>query len=409
MAEREGQHGDQARARRTSDSRGAGSRRSRTASVTRLPDPTGSPGQALPQRPALRPGVRRIWRGPDTVQLGRDQRRAVVVGDVDDAVWDVLERLDGRQTTEALIASSSLDADTVVGLLLRLDAAGLIDDAGSDARALTRLTVTRRDQLKAERDALVVRQRRPGDGARAFDRRTRAVVAVEGLGRVGATLALLLDASGVGQVRLVDDDPVDVADVSPGGHRLVDVSRGRAGALRDRMSPAPRRTPPRTVRSPRTGRPSRSVPPDERLPDLVVLTDAIALGERLRRGDELGRADVAHLAIDVTDGVGRIGPFVIPGRTSCLHCLDHARADRDPQWPVVLAQLVDLPAEVPSVVLSAQLAVAAAAEVCAWLDEQEAATLDGQLVVEPPGHQPQRRAVPRHPACGCGWGGTIAS
>jgi hypothetical protein len=295
-----------------------------------------------------------------------------------------------------------MDRDEVLALLHRFTAAGLLDDAGAD-RATPRLTVTRRDQLAPERDALVRRQRRPGDGARAFTRRMRAVVAVEGLGRVGAALALLLDGCGVGRVLLVDDEKVQVRDVGPVGHRLVDVSRTRSAALSDRLAPVPPLPP---ARSRRTGGQGPAAAP---APDLVVLTDTLPLRDRLRRSDELGHADVAHLVLEVADGVGRVGPLVLPGRSACLRCLDQARADRDPQWPLLLAQLVDAPVEVPSVLLAAQLAATGAAEVCTWLDDRTATTLGAQLVVEPPAHQPQRRPLPRHPGCGCAWGGTIAS
>jgi hypothetical protein len=363
--------------------------------------PTGAHPRPLPQRPALRPGVHRLWRGPEQLQLGRDPRRAVVVTEVDDAVWDLLQQLDGRHTTDALLASARVDTATALALLHRLDAAGLIDDAAADRRTTARLTVTRRDQLAPEQQALVMSQREPGAGAAAFRRRARAVVAVVGLGRVGASLAQLLDASGVGHLQLVDEAEVGVRDVGPAGHRLVDVSRSRSAALRDRMASAPLRA---TGRRRGDGHAT-----GDRPADLVVLTDALPLGDRLRRSDELGHADVPHLAIDVTDGVGRVGPLVLPGRSACLRCLDQARADRDPQWPLLLAQLVDAPEEVPSTLLAAQLAASAAAEVCTWLDDASASTLDAQLLVEPPAHQPRRCPLPRHPGCGCAWGGTIAS
>jgi hypothetical protein len=205
----------------------------------------------------------------------------------------------------------------------------------------------------------------------------------------------------VGQLVLHDERAVAAADVSPGGHRLVDVSRGRAAALRDRIV-AP-------LRRPTAARRRRGTPQGDPTPELVVLTDALTLGERIRRSDELGRADVPHLLLEVAEGVGRLGPLVLPGRSACRHCLDQARADRDPQWPLLLAQLVDAPVEVPASVLAAQLAAAAAAEVCAWLDAGSAPTVGAQLVVQPPAYRAERQALARHPGCGCGWGGTIAS
>ena len=48
--------------------------------------------------------------------------------------------------------------------------------------------------------------------------------------------------------------------------------------------------------------------------------------------------NVAHLSVAASEAIGVVGPLVIPGRTSCLSCVDMARTDRDPAWPLILAQ-----------------------------------------------------------------------
>ncbi|MCV7193163.1 hypothetical protein [Mycolicibacterium brumae] len=73
--------------------------------------------------------------------------------------------------------------------------------------------------------------------------------------------------------------------------------------------------------------------------DLVVLTDHQVVDPRLAR--ELTRDRIAHLPVRVRDGRGLVGPLVIPGMTSCLNCADLHRADRDPAWPALAAQLRD--------------------------------------------------------------------
>jgi bacteriocin biosynthesis cyclodehydratase domain-containing protein len=71
--------------------------------------------------------------------------------------------------------------------------------------------------------------------------------------------------------------------------------------------------------------------------DLVVLTDFLVSDPRLVR--DLHEAEVPHLPVRVRDGIGLIGPLVIPGVTSCLRCADLHRSDRDADWPAVAAQL----------------------------------------------------------------------
>ena len=50
--------------------------------------------------------------------------------------------------------------------------------------------------------------------------------------------------------------------------------------------------------------------------DLVVLSDNLVADPRMLR--DLHSQGVAHLAVRVRDGIGLVGPLVIPGVTSCL-------------------------------------------------------------------------------------------
>lgn len=71
--------------------------------------------------------------------------------------------------------------------------------------------------------------------------------------------------------------------------------------------------------------------------DLVVLADYQVTDPRLLK--ELHHGGIAHLPVRVRDGTGLVGPLVIPGLTSCLHCADLHRTDRDAAWPAVATQL----------------------------------------------------------------------
>jgi len=71
--------------------------------------------------------------------------------------------------------------------------------------------------------------------------------------------------------------------------------------------------------------------------DLAVLTDYLVADPRVVR--ELHDARITHLPVRVRDGIGLIGPLVIPGVTSCLRCADLHRSDKDPAWAAVATQL----------------------------------------------------------------------
>lgn len=70
--------------------------------------------------------------------------------------------------------------------------------------------------------------------------------------------------------------------------------------------------------------------------ELVLLTDRLVAEPGLLR--ELHGRAIPHLSVHLRDGVGVVGPLVVPGATSCLRCADLHRRDRDPAWPLLLAQ-----------------------------------------------------------------------
>ncbi len=162
------------------------------------------------------------------------------------------------------------------------------------------------------------------------------------------------------------------------------------------MTP-PGRGPPSTVAT----RPP--VPAATSDPDLVILADT--------HGRELSAALVSrvvpHLAASASEAIGVVGPLVQPGRTACLRCLDLARADRDPAWPLILAQLAGQAGADPmacDTVLATMVAAQAAAQALAFLDlgaEAAVAVTNGTLELVLPDWQWRRRTWHPHPRCGC--------
>lgn len=146
-------------------------------------------------------------------------------------------------------------------------------------------------------------------------------------------------------------------------------------------------------------------PARRRVPDLVVLADAMVPAPEVLTA--LLDARTPHLAVRLRDGKGLVGPLVLPGRTSCLRCLELHRAARDPCWPLLAAQLVDRPG---------QASAACAAATAALGVEQALAAIDavhGAPTRTPPEAVEtvfeldlgrgvlSRRHVPAHPACPC--------
>ncbi|SDP27558.1 hypothetical protein [Lentzea jiangxiensis] len=113
-----------------------------------------------------------------------------------------------------------------------------------------------------------------------------------------------------------------------------------------------------------------------------------------------------HLAVRVREGVGIVGPLVLPGRTSCLNCADLHRTDQDPAWPVIAAQLVGKPAssDVLFATGTATLAVAQVLESLTYVrvrDLPPPAVLNATLELDLLAGLAERRSWYPHPDCQC--------
>ena len=114
---------------------------------------------------------------------------------------------------------------------------------------------------------------------------------------------------------------------------------------------------------------------------------------------------VAHLTAAASEAIGVVGPLVIPGQTACLGCVDLARSDRDPAWPLILAQAsgrASQPAACAAA-LAAAVAAQATAQALAYLDQAApgAVVINGTLELVLPDWQWRRRSWVPHPQCRC--------
>ncbi|MDQ1668720.1 MAG: hypothetical protein QOE40_781 [Actinomycetota bacterium] len=348
-----------------------------------------------PVRPLLKPALRRVWRDDSTLQLGVDPRHAVVISGLDAPATRLVDSLDGTRDRGGVLATGfglGLDAWRVHELLSLLDRSGVLDDGAADRRHLAGLSHHERERLAPDLAAQSVVRRGTDGGAAVLARRGTSVVGVRGAGRVGASIATLLAAAGVGAL-LVDDPATTTArDTAPAGAAAADVGLPRQdAALRSAKRVAP------AVRS--------SIPRRRHEADLIVLAPVGLVEPHLP--DRLLRRGVVHLFAGVRDGTGIVGPLVLPGRSSCHRCHDLHRADRDPAWPSVAAQLtgtsrqLDAPCDV---VLATAVAAQAATQVLALLDGDPAPpAVDGTIEMSQTDGRVRRRGWSVHPHCGCAW------
>jgi bacteriocin biosynthesis cyclodehydratase domain-containing protein len=151
-------------------------------------------------------------------------------------------------------------------------------------------------------------------------------------------------------------------------------------------------------------------PPQRLVPDLVVLADALAPDPA--QVARLHAAGTAHLPARLRDGVGIVGPLVLPGRTACLGCLELHRSARDPAWPTVAAQLVgrrgraDPTAAAATAALTTEQALAALDATVSGSERPP--TLETTIELDVTAATITRRTWTPQPGCRCGARGRAA-
>jgi hypothetical protein len=287
-----------------------------------------------------------VWRDGDTVQIGLDPQRAVAITGVSGAA-DVIRLLDGSRDRPEVIAEAARRgvpvAMTERVLAVLATAGALIDYPAQLFRSVP--TELRRRLLPVLAAASLAGQDGDG-GASLLARRSATAVAVCGAGPLADSVADLLTRSGLATHHRESDD------------------RGPADLL---------------------------VLVGHRSPDQTA---------------QLLRSAHPHLSVTASEGIGVVGPLVLPGRTACLRCLDLARAERDAAWPLVLAQLSGSGASPPACdpVLAAAVAAQAAAIAVAFADggPLSRAAVNGTLELVLPDWRWRRRSWWPHAACCCG-------
>lgn len=345
--------------------------------------------------PALKPGLHRAWRAPRTLQVGLDPRRALVLDGLDAGLRSVLDVLDGSHTEAELLARAGAHGTSpsaVLELLRLLSRAGLLlepVELSVPAPAGVAADLAARSLLGADPDDVLASR-----GAARVD--------VVGAGRVGGAIATLLVAAAVGSVVVVDDDAARPADAFPGGLLAEDEGFPRARTLAARLGAA--RSGGEVDSAPALAPAAPTAPgrPAVRATRLVVLGPDRAVDPAVVAG--LVRDGVPHLHVELRETLAVVGPLVVPGRSSCQRCHDLHRCDRDPQWPLVRAQLHDSAARAGcDVVLAAGVAAVVAAQVLGHLEGRSVPAVDGTLEVALPDLTIRRRSWRPHPTCGCTW------
>ncbi|RJL33514.1 ThiF family adenylyltransferase [Bailinhaonella thermotolerans] len=347
-------------------------------------------------RPRLKTALRRVRRGRRAVQFGLHPARAVVIGDLEEPLMELLGHLDGTLDLGQVIeqaAELGVEEATVRRLVEFLTEGGVLEDASAPADPLRACLPGERDRLRMEIDAIASRPGVTDGGMLTLARRRAAHVRVHGAGRVGAQIAALLAAAGVGHLCVVDPSPVTMLDVTPGGLRWDQLGRPREDAA---------------VALAREAMPGINAwsgdgaagPGDGPRPDLAIVCPVTPLDPARVRSLMSGGAP--HLVVTALEDHATVGPLVVPGETACLRCLDLIRRDRDPAWAEVAARIGGHPPGegVSGAALAAATAGLSAGQALAFLDGERPTVMNATVDVMPDWRW-RRRSWSSHPQCGC--------
>jgi bacteriocin biosynthesis cyclodehydratase domain-containing protein len=145
--------------------------------------------------------------------------------------------------------------------------------------------------------------------------------------------------------------------------------------------------------------------------DSASLALVLCVGEIDRSElDPLLRSGTPHLLVRILEGTALVGPFVDPGRTACLRCIDaHAQLD-DPEAPILAARHAlarvdrrDGVAEPVDNALAALAVAWAVRDVLTHVEGDRPATWSAVVSLSATLTAVTQTEWLRHPGCGCAW------
>lgn len=359
-----------------------------------------------------------VARSSTVVQVGRESSRSLVLHHAPTDSVQILTSLDGTVCAGDVLRRYQADQQLWSELLGRLLDAELLVPAAD----WTFPGVGAGPFLEPERDSLVHRHG-VAVARRVMQGRQDAIIVVRGSGRVATSVATSLALAGIGHVHQQPDRALrltDLPDFPAPTHSWADRSRTPPpshpgdgpgipeSATRDLAAgPSPRTGVPTRADSARLAANLRRVAPSVKVHPpaahhrvgLVVLAGDGPPAPSLAA--ELTRSCTAHLAVCAGLSAAVVGPLVLPGRSSCLICALHSRADLDGTRPAFEAGL-RREFVVPPVQLVCSITALAVADVLDHLDGINVpTTVDGTLEWQLGEKGPRRRSWAVHPKCGC--------
>lgn len=284
------------------------------------------------RRPRLKRTIEPVDTPDGDVILMRASARDIWISKPSTEERSLLGALDGSQSTLQL--ERRFGAREVEQTISQMQDVGLIEDAADD------------DQISAPDLARFDRQLRyfsdvDNDGLTPSEcqRRLReSSVAVLGVGGLGGRAALELACCGVGELRLIDGDRVEVSNLN----RQIQYAEAEVGHLKVEITAARIRAFNSAIRVSATARRLES---EADLADFVAGVDLVidaadwpAHEIEFWCNSACFAAGIPYISMSHFPPIARIGPLYVPGRTGCFACQDIRYRREYPLYDIAIQQ-----------------------------------------------------------------------
>jgi molybdopterin-synthase adenylyltransferase len=294
-------------------------------------------------RPRLKRSIVTIEAPGGDVILMRTTGGDVRVQQPDASERALLVALDGSQSRVEL--EESFGADEVADTLFVLEEMGLVEDAAEED-SLTAETRERYDrQLRYLADITTARGPTPTG---CQEKLAGSRVAVFGAGGLGGRVAWELASIGVGELRLLDGDRVELSNLN----RQIQYTEAQIGLLKveclaDRL---------RSFNSTIKVEPvAERIEGEERLAEFIegadLLVDAADWPAHVVErwcNSACFKAGIPYIAMSHQPPVARIGPLYVPGVTGCFCCQEISYRRDYPLFDVAIEQRQGQPSPAPT-------------------------------------------------------------
>jgi hypothetical protein len=338
--------------------------------------------------PKLAPGVRLYERGNSQVQIGVDPASAIVI---DQRVGQMIGKLlNGAHSVSEIcgqLESAGHDLNSSENFLNQIIDLGLVEPGPIKTTYDLQNPLSEIQRLNLSRETF-------GD-LEVIQRRIGCEISIQGAGRLGMTVCLLMASAGFPNITVHDSAIVSESDLTPWGASRIDIGIRRDVVAKNLIE--------RMIRGAASHKNELRYKSNKRIEILLPDQRADFPWISATSADQFVATDTPHLFATTSTGTSFVSSVICPGKAPCLRCLHLHKCDQDSQWPLIDLQISQNPViDSASISLILRTAMEVVGKVCSWVDQSH--TPDPHLLrLGRDLASVEMYPTFFHPSCGCRW------